>query len=143
MCAAARVQELVVPAGGPAALGVRKKPVQLMADDRRVHTRLPISATVRLKRIAGRPEVQICDYQGMDISCSGIRFQLDREIPPGTAVDLEIILLPKPIDGQAVKMFTAATVVRSESPNAAGWHGIAVCFDDIAISRDAIRSGSC
>jgi hypothetical protein len=135
---AARVQE-PISLNAPGVSPARKKPMQLIADDRRTYARLPISATVRLKRVGGRPEPRISDCTGMDISCSGIRFQFHRSLAPGTAVDLEIILLPKPTDGRAVKMFTAATVVRSHAADGAGWHDVAVAFDDIAISREAVR----
>jgi hypothetical protein len=107
-----------------------------MAHDRRVHARLPLGVTVRLKRVAGRPEAQIREFEALDISCSGVRFGSDRKLAPGTHLDLEIILLEKSGERTGMKMFTSATVVRLEPPMQ-GRHGVAVIFDDIAFSRDA------
>lgn len=138
MCAAARVQEPVSLAA-PETAPTLKKPVQQMADDRRTHARLPIHSSVRVKRVSGRPEPAIHEFEGMDVSCSGIRFRADREFQPGTPMDLEVVLLDRRKDGQNVKMFTSAHVVRSEASAEGGWHAIAVAFDDIAISREAVR----
>lgn len=141
MCAAARVHE--VHTIGDVSAG-HKHLVHQMADDRRVHARLPVTARVRLKRVAGRPEARIGEFEGLDISCTGIRFRADRSLQPGTSVDLEVVLLEKGDEasearGSAVKMFTSATVVRLDAPDASGMQGIAVAFDEIAISREPVR----
>lgn len=108
-----------------------------MADSRRTYERLPLAARVRLKRVAGKPESEINEHEGLDISCGGLRFRSERSFAPGTDVDLEVILLDRQQDGTSVKMFTSATVIRSEKLDSG--NGVAVLFRDIVISRDSVR----
>ena len=136
MCAAARVEGIHTTgafAVGPFSL------VHAMADNRRTYERLPLSARVRLKRVAGRPEAEIREHEGLDISCGGVRFQSERSFPPGTDLDLEVILLDRQQKGSSVKMFTSGTVIRSDKLGSGKGIGVAVLFTDIVISRDSVR----
>lgn len=135
MCAAARSNELHTLEPSPQGLaGPRLSPVQAMADDRRIYPRLPLNLTVRLKRVGGRPEPQLRDLRGLDISCSGVRFASSRRLEPGTTVDLEIILGEKRT-GPDMKMHTAARVVRVEDVGQPGYLSVAAVFDDITLCR--------
>ena len=137
MCAAARTNELHSLEASEQGLrsGAKISPMQTMADDRRIYPRLPLNLTVRLKRVGGRPEAQLSDLRGLDISCSGVRFASSRRIEPGTAVDLEIVLGEKR-GGADIKMHTAAHVVRVEDVGQPGYLSVAAVFDDITFCRE-------
>jgi hypothetical protein len=59
-----------------------------------------------------------------------------REIAPGTAIELEVALVDRPLGYGRVQMCTAAHIVRSEDMEMPGWKGYAATFDDFALERD-------
>lgn len=136
MCAAARVDG--IRSAGVFAVGPLNA-VHAMADNRRTHERLPLTARIRLKRVAGRAEGEIKEHEGLDISCGGLRFRSERSFAPGTDLDLEVILLDRQEQGSSVKMFTSATVIRSDKLDSGMGNGVAVLFRDIVISRGPVR----
>jgi hypothetical protein len=71
-----------------------------------------------------------------NISSSGVYFLAPREIAPGTAIELEVALVDRPLGYGRVQMCTAAHIVRSEDTEMPGWKGYAASFDDFAIERD-------
>jgi len=135
MCAAAHVDGIHSSLRFSASMDA----VQVAAANRRTHERLPLAARIRLKRVAGKPEIEIREYEGLDISCSGLRFRSERSFLSGTEMDLEVVLLDKQQDGSSVKMFTSATVIRSHPLESHGQNSVAVAFTDIAISRSKVR----
>ncbi len=130
MCAAARVEGI----HSTSSFGAFRASYQA-TDNRRTHERLPLSARVRLKRVAGKPQPQIEDFEGLDISCSGLRFRSSRSFASGTDLDLEVVLLDRQQDGSSVRMFTSATVIRSAPLGSGQERSVAVAFTDITISR--------
>jgi PilZ domain-containing protein len=71
-----------------------------------------------------------------NISSSGVYFLAPREIAPGTAIELEVALVDRPLGYGRVQMCTAAHIVRSEDTEMPGWKGYAASFDDFALERD-------
>ena len=71
-----------------------------------------------------------------NISSSGVYFLAPREIAPGTAIELEVALVDRPLGYGRVQMCTAAHIVRSEDTEMPGWRGYAASFDDFALERD-------
>jgi hypothetical protein len=71
-----------------------------------------------------------------NISSSGVYFLAPREIAPGTAIELEVALVDRPLGYGRVQMCTAAHIVRSEDTEMPGWKGYAATFDDFALERD-------
>ena len=55
---------------------------------------------------------------------------------PGTAIELEVALIERPLGFGSVQMCTAAHVVRAEESEMPGWRGYAASFDDFALKRD-------
>ena len=133
MCAAARV-EGIHSAGAFAGHLVHQ-----MAENRRTYERLPIAARVRVTRISGKPVEKIGEFEALDISCGGLRFRAQQGFVPGAELDMEVVLLERRRDGSAVRMFTSAVVIRSESLAGGASSGVSVAFTDIQISRDAAR----
>lgn len=73
-----------------------------------------------------------------NISSSGIYFLAPRELESGTAIELEVALVERPLGYGRVQMSTAAHIVRSEETDMPGWRGYAATFDDFALERDDV-----
>ncbi len=105
-------------------------------DDRRGYPRAALSLPLRLKRVAGQREPVPISLVTKNISSSGVFFLCPRRIEPGTPIQLEVGLVERPLGRGSVRMTTAAHVVRIESAQTPGWHGLAATFDDISFQRD-------
>src|SRR5271163_2059458 len=73
-----------------------------------------------------------------NISSSGVYFLAPRDFQPGTAIELEVALIERPLGQGSVQMCTAAHIVRAEEVDMPGWRGYAATFDDFALRRDDI-----
>jgi hypothetical protein len=71
-----------------------------------------------------------------NISSSGVYFLAPRWLEPGTAIEMEVGLIDRPLGQGNVRMCTAAHIVRAEAADMLGWRGYAASFDDIAFDRD-------
>jgi hypothetical protein len=71
-----------------------------------------------------------------DISSTGVYFLCPREIPIGSPIELEVILVERPLGRGNVVLATFAHVQRVEAAATPGWHGIAASFDDVEFDRD-------
>lgn len=107
-----------------------------VAEDRRVNPRAGLRLPMRLTWVGGRPEPAPVTLVTKNISSGGILFLSPRFIEPGTAIELEVGLVDRPLGRGSVRMRTAAHVVRIEDTETPGWHGLAATFDDIAFQRD-------
>jgi len=107
-----------------------------VASERRRYPRAALSLPLRLTRVGARNEPLAVVLVTRNISSSGVFFLAPREIEPGTAVDLQVALIERPLGFGSVQMNTAAHVVRSEKCAMPGWHGYAASFDDFALERD-------
>jgi hypothetical protein len=109
-----------------------------VADDRRRYPRASLSLPLRLIRVGATPEPAPVTLVTRDISSSGIYFLAPRDIAPGTAIELEVALVDRPLGYGRVQMLTAAHVVRCEESDMPGWKGYAASFDDFALQRDDV-----
>jgi hypothetical protein len=107
-----------------------------VADERRRYPRAALSLPLRLISITGEDSFAPIMLVTRDISSSGIFFLAPRQISPGTAIELEVALVERPLGSGSVQMRTAAHVVRTEECDMPGWHGYAASFDDFALQRD-------
>jgi hypothetical protein len=71
-----------------------------------------------------------------NISSTGIYFLAPRVIEPGTAIEMEVALVERPLGRGSVRLRTAAHVVRMDVCEVPGWSGFAASFDDIDFQRD-------
>jgi hypothetical protein len=71
-----------------------------------------------------------------NISCTGVFFLCPRELETGSAIELEVGLVHRPMGCGSVLMTTLAHVVRVEPATVPGWYGIAATFDDVEFQRD-------
>ena len=107
-----------------------------VVQERRSHPRAALRLPMRLTAIEGQREPQPVTLVTQNISSSGIYFLCPLRVEPGTAIDLEVGLVERPLGHGSVRMVTAAHVVRTDRAETPGWHGVAATFDDIDFRRD-------
>src|ERR1700677_845836 len=94
-----------------------------VADERRRYPRASLSLPLRLIRVGATPEPAPVTLVTRNISSSGIYFLAPREIAPGTAIELEVALVDRPLGYGRVQMLTAAHIVRCDDSDMPGWKG--------------------
>ena len=105
------------------------------AQERRAYARARLSLSLSVQRIAG----QRCKRDPLrteDISSNGVFFLYPQRIEPGTPIELEVLLVDRALGRGSVRMRAVAHIVRAETSENAGWHGLAATFDDISFTRD-------
>jgi hypothetical protein len=107
-----------------------------VAEDRRRSPRACLSLPLQLTSIEGRVEAAPITLVTKNISSSGIFFLAPRRVEPGTAIELAVGLIERPLGRGSVRLKTAAHIVRIEECGVPGWHGFAASFDDIDFDRD-------
>jgi hypothetical protein len=71
-----------------------------------------------------------------DISSTGVYFLCPKTIPLGAEIELEIILVSRPMGRGNVVAVSMARVNRIETAAMPGWYGVAANFDELAFDRD-------
>ena len=71
-----------------------------------------------------------------DISSSGVFFLCPKELAAGTKIEIEIVLVSRPMGRGNVVVATAARVKRLEPAATPGWFGVAALFEDVVFDRD-------
>jgi hypothetical protein len=71
-----------------------------------------------------------------DISSTGVYFLCPRPLAVGASLEVEIVLVSKPMGHGNVVLATRAHVQRCEPAATPGWFGIAASFDDVQFDRD-------
>lgn len=109
-----------------------------VASERRRYPRAGLSLPLRLVRVEGVAEFAPVLLVTRNISSSGVFFLAPREMAIGTAIELQVALVERPLGFGSVQMYTAAHIVRTEHCDTPGWHGYGASFDDFALERDDI-----
>ncbi len=109
-----------------------------VARERRGNPRAYLSLPLRLTRVGGKVEPIPVVLVTRNISSSGVYFLAPCLLEAGTAIELEVALVERPLGQGSVQMCTAAHIVRAEDSDMPGWHGYAASFDDFAIRRDDV-----
>ena len=107
-----------------------------VAEDRRRCPRACLCLPLQLTSIDGHAEALPVTLVTKNISSTGIYFLAPRVIEPGTAIELEVALVERPLGRGSVRLRTAAHVVRIDLCEIPGWNGFAASFDDIDFQRD-------
>jgi len=71
-----------------------------------------------------------------DISSTGVYFLCPKQVAIGTRIELEIVLVSRPMGRGNVVVATMARVQRLEPAAMPGWYGVAAAFDDVEFDRD-------
>ncbi len=118
--------------------GVANVPAQAIGrgEERRAYARARLALSLRVQRVAGQRDTNARALRTQDISSSGVYFLSPYSIAPGTPIELELLLVDRPLGPGSVRMRAEAHVVRVAGAPQTGWHGVAAVFDDIRFFRD-------
>lgn len=104
--------------------------------EQRQYPRAKLKLPLRLRAAAGVPEEYPITLVTRDISSTGVYFLCPKELAVGTPIELEIVLVSRPLGRGNVVVATMAHVCRLEAAAMPGWHGVAASFDDVEFDRD-------
>jgi hypothetical protein len=104
--------------------------------EHREYPRATLRLPLRLRGVGGVPEAFPITLVTRDISSTGVFFLCPKELPAGGSIELEIVLVSKPMGLGNVVMVTLARVCRAEKAAMPGWFGVAASFDDVQFDRD-------
>jgi hypothetical protein len=104
--------------------------------EKREYPRASLRLPLRLHSVNSVAEEYPVTLVTRDISSTGVYFLCPKEIAVGAAIELEIVLVSRPMGRGSVVLATLAHVCRIEPAAMPGWHGIAASFDDVQFDRD-------
>jgi PilZ domain len=104
--------------------------------EHREYPRASLNLPLRLRGVGGTPEEFPITLVTRNISSTGVYFLCPKQLTPGTAIELEIVLISRPLGLGNVVAATMAHVCRTEPAAMPAWYGIAAAFDDVQFDRD-------
>jgi hypothetical protein len=104
--------------------------------EHREYPRATLKLPLRLRGVNSVPEENPVTLVTRDISSTGVYFLCPRPLPIGASLEIEVILVSKPMGHGNVVLATRAHVQRHEPASMPGWYGIAASFDDVQFDRD-------
>ena len=104
--------------------------------EHREYPRATLNLPLQLYSVAGVPETFPITLVTRDISSTGVYFICPRELPANAAIELQIVLVSRPMGQGNVVMVSLARVRRVQPAATPGWFGIAASFDDVQFDRD-------
>lgn len=107
-----------------------------MFPELREYPRATLCLPLRLRAVGGQPEDFPITLVTRNISSSGVFFLCPRNIPVQMAIELEVVLVSRPLGRGNVAIVSKAHVARTEPAAMPGWFGIAASFDDLEFDRD-------
>lgn len=104
--------------------------------EHREYPRATLRLPLRLRSVNEIQEKYPITLVTRDISSSGVFFLCPKELAAGTKIEIEIILVSRPMGRGNVVVATAARVKRLEPAATPGWFGVAALFEDVVFDRD-------
>ena len=104
--------------------------------EQREYPRATLRLPLRLRSVNSVAEEYPVTLVTRDISSTGVYFLCPKEISAGSPIELEIVLVSRPMGHGSVVLATLAHVRRIEPAATPGWYGIAASFDDVQFDRD-------
>jgi hypothetical protein len=104
--------------------------------EQREYPRASLKLPLRLRSVGSRAEDFPVTLVTRDISSTGVFFLCPKEIAAGALIELEIVLVSRPMGHGSVVIVTTARVERVEPAAVPGWYGVAASFDDVHFDRD-------
>jgi hypothetical protein len=104
--------------------------------EHREYPRATLRLPLRLRSVNGLQEKFPITLVTRDISSSGVFFLCPKELAAGTQIEIEIVLVSRPMGRGNVVVATAARVKRLEPAATPGWYGVAALFEDVVFDRD-------
>jgi len=104
--------------------------------EQRESPRASLKLPLKLRSVAGALEEFPVSLVTRDISASGVYFLCPKPLEASTEIELDIVLVSRPLGYGNVVVSSKACVQRIEPANMPGWFGIAASFSDFAFDRD-------
>jgi hypothetical protein len=104
--------------------------------EQREYPRATLKLPLRLRSVDGVSEEHPITLVTRDISSTGVYFLAPKALAIGTPVELEVVLVSKPLGLGNVVLVSMARVRRTEPAAVPGWFGVAAAFDDVQFDRD-------
>ena len=104
--------------------------------EHREYPRATLKLPLRLRSVNSVPEESPVTLVTRDISSTGVYFLCPRPLSIGASIEIEVVLVSKPMGHGNVVLATRAHVQRCELASMPGWYGIAASFDDVQFDRD-------
>ena len=104
--------------------------------EQREYPRATLKLPLRLRSVDSLAEDFPVTLVTRDISSTGVFFLCPKEIAIGALVELEIVLVSRPMGHGSVVIATMARVRRVEPAATPGWYGVAASFDELHFDRD-------
>ncbi len=106
--------------------------------EHREYPRASLKLPLKLRSVDGEVEEFPVTLVTRDISSTGVYFLCPKELPMNAAVELQIVLISRPMGQGNVVMASMAHVTRMQPAATPGWFGVAATFDDVQFDRDDI-----
>jgi PilZ domain len=104
--------------------------------EHREYPRATLKLPLRLRSVNNVLEKFPVTLVTRDISSTGVYFLCPKHVAIGTPIELEIVLVSRPLGHGNVVAATMAHVQRLEPAAMPGWYGVAASFDDLKFDRD-------
>jgi hypothetical protein len=104
--------------------------------EQREYPRATLKLPLKLRRVNRVAQDFPITLVTRDISSTGVYFLCPKPLSAGVAVELEIVLVSRPLGHGNVVLATRAHVQRVEPAATPGWYGIAATYDDVQFDRD-------
>jgi len=104
--------------------------------EHREYPRATLKLPLRLRSVNSIAEEFPITLVTRDLSSTGVYFLCPKLLPMGATVELEIVLVSRPMGCGNVVIATMAQVRRAEPAAMPKWFGIAASFDDLQFGRD-------
>ena len=104
--------------------------------EQRESPRAALKLPLKLHSAGGVPEPYPITLVTRDISSSGVFFLCPKMLAPGTEIELDIVLVSRPLGYGNVVVSSKARVCRTEPAHMPGWFGIGAKFEDFGFDRD-------
>jgi hypothetical protein len=105
-------------------------------EEQRECPRASLKLPLKLRSVSGVLEQFPVSLVTRDISSSGVYFLCPKALVIGSSIELDIVLISRPLGYGNVVVSSRAKVRRNEPANMPGWFGIAASFEDIGFDRD-------
>jgi len=104
--------------------------------EQREYPRASLRLPLKLRSVNGSAEDFPITLVTRDISSTGLFFLCPRNLPVQISIELEVVLVSRPMGRGNVVIVSKARVTRTEPAAMPGWFGIAASFEDLEFDRD-------
>jgi hypothetical protein len=104
--------------------------------EHREYPRASLKLPLKLQSVNGQREDSPVTLVTRDISSTGVYFLCPKALPMDASIELQIVLISRPMGHGNVVMASMAHVRRVHDASMPGWYGIAATFDDVTFDRD-------